>query len=591
MMISAGDRQQSSRMFQLPDAVSSQLDEDVKTETSDEGTFKVSEACVKKEEMLELNIYSHEDDLDNTPEVISIKEEDPVHKDFLYCDVCRSFFFNKCEVHGPALFIPDTPVPMGIADRATHTLPPGLEIGKSGLPDAGLGVFNKGDTVPVGAHFGPYQGELVDQEEALSSGYSWLMFRSRQCEGLMDAEREMCANWMGYVNCAQTEEEGNLVVFPYQGGILYRCCRPINTGQELLVWDREEPPKDLTPYFDDFWNQNCYLNELNNNLSPTSAGSPSSDTLYDDIQKEVLHCTECGKTSPRQDFLQTHRCSHTVEKPHHCLQCGKSFTQQGTLRKHQRVHTGEKPYQCSLCGRSFNQKGSLLIHQRVHTGEKPYQCSQCGKSFPNQSNLRKHQRIHTEEKAYPCSQCGKRFTQQSTLLVHQRIHTGDKPYQCSQCGKSFLDQSNLQKHQRVHTGEKPCHCSLCGKSFTQQSTLRKHQRLHTGEKPYHCSQCGKSFAQQSDLHRHERIHTGDKPYFCSHCGKSFTQQSNLQLHQRIHIGEKPFKCSQCGKSFTQQNHLQLHQRIHTGEKPYQCSQCGKSFTQQNNLQRHQRIHT
>ncbi|MCJ8732106.1 hypothetical protein PDJAM_G00207050 [Pangasius djambal] len=39
--------------------------------------------CVKKEETLELNIYNHGDDADNTPEVISIKEEDPDSKDYL----------------------------------------------------------------------------------------------------------------------------------------------------------------------------------------------------------------------------------------------------------------------------------------------------------------------------------------------------------------------------------------------------------------------------------------------------------------------------------------------------------------------------
>ncbi|MCJ8740469.1 hypothetical protein PDJAM_G00059200 [Pangasius djambal] len=91
------------------------------------------------------------------------------------CEDCRCFFISECEVHGPAFFIPDTPVPMGVTDRARQTLPPGLEIRKSDIPDAGLGVFNKGETVPVGVHFGPYQGDLVDREEAMNSVCSWVV--------------------------------------------------------------------------------------------------------------------------------------------------------------------------------------------------------------------------------------------------------------------------------------------------------------------------------------------------------------------------------------------------------------------------------
>lgn len=91
------------------------------------------------------------------------------------CEICRSFFINKCELHGPPLFIPDTPVLIGVWDRARQTLPPFLDIRRSDIPDAGLGVFNTGGTVPVGVHFGPYEGELVNQEEAMNSGYSWVV--------------------------------------------------------------------------------------------------------------------------------------------------------------------------------------------------------------------------------------------------------------------------------------------------------------------------------------------------------------------------------------------------------------------------------
>uniref|UniRef100_A0A4W5R006 SET domain-containing protein n=1 Tax=Hucho hucho TaxID=62062 RepID=A0A4W5R006_9TELE len=39
-----------------------------------------------------------------------------------------------------------------------------------------------------------------------------------------------------YVNCARSEEVQNLLAFQYRGGILYRCCKPIAVGEELLVW-------------------------------------------------------------------------------------------------------------------------------------------------------------------------------------------------------------------------------------------------------------------------------------------------------------------------------------------------------------------
>lgn len=82
---------------------------------------------------------------------------------------------SEFEVHSPTVFIPDTPVPTGVANRAKQTLPAGLEVRKSSIPDSGMGVFNKGDAVPAGAHFGPYQGELVDRKEAMNSAYSWVV--------------------------------------------------------------------------------------------------------------------------------------------------------------------------------------------------------------------------------------------------------------------------------------------------------------------------------------------------------------------------------------------------------------------------------
>ncbi|XP_060780245.1 histone-lysine N-methyltransferase PRDM9-like isoform X2 [Neoarius graeffei] len=558
--------------------------------------------------------------------IIYIKEEPPNDDEYLYgylkvegastpggltvrlgtnpdCEDCRSFFYDKCEVHGPALFIHDTPIPMGVTDRARQTLPLCLEIEQSNISGAGLGVFNKGDTVPIGAHFGPYQGELVDKEEATNSGYSWVIYRNGQCDEYIDAKREMYANWMRYVNCARNDDEQNLVAFQYRGGIIYRCCRPIKPGQELLVWYEEEYAQDLGITFDYLWSKKCSANEMKDAL-------------------QVFSCSVCRLSYTAQIYLHRHmrRCHHeeyvrmlqqekiksdnlentnssgseqvsSQEEMHDCPDCGMSFTLTSHLEIHQRVHTGEKPYPCLQCGKSFTQQSNLRTHVRIHTGEKPYQCSHCSKSFTHRSSLHLHQRIHTGERPYHCLYCDKSFIQQSAFQQHQRIHTGEKPYQCLQCTKSFTQMSSLQLHQSTHTGERPYQCLQCGKSFSRQSHLQTHQSTHTEEKPHHCSQCEKSFTLRSQLQAHARIHTREKPYPCSHCGKNFPFQSHLQIHERSHTGEKPFHCSVCGKSFIDRGTLKTHQRIHTGERPYRCSKCGKTFTQRSSLQRHQRLHT
>ncbi|KAG7321541.1 hypothetical protein KOW79_014399 [Hemibagrus wyckioides] len=220
-----------------------------------------------------------------------IKEEEPEDDDYLYCEDCRSFFIGECEVHGPVLFIQDTPVPMGVADRAKQTLPQGLEILKSSISD--LGVFNKGDTVPVGVHFGPYQGDLVDREEAMKSVYSWVVYKNMQCEEYIDAKRETHANWMRYVNCAPNSEEKNLMAYQYQGGILYRCCQAIKPGQELLVWYEEEYAKHLGVTFDYLWNKKS-----------TNGNEMKSFPL------QVFSCSSCSFSYTSQIYLHKHikRC-------------------------------------------------------------------------------------------------------------------------------------------------------------------------------------------------------------------------------------------------------------------------------------------
>lgn len=91
------------------------------------------------------------------------------------CEICQSFFIDNCSVHGFPIFVNDRAVSKGHSNRSALTLPPGLKIGPSGIPNAGLGVWNEESDIPVGLHFGPYEGQMTDDEVAANSGYSWMV--------------------------------------------------------------------------------------------------------------------------------------------------------------------------------------------------------------------------------------------------------------------------------------------------------------------------------------------------------------------------------------------------------------------------------
>lgn len=94
---------------------------------------------------------------------------------FLDCEECLGLFQNRStsgDITGPS-FILDFPTNMDIPQRALLTLPYGLVIGRSSVPNAGVGVLNNGPVVSPGMHFGPYEGEVTAKENALTSPFSW----------------------------------------------------------------------------------------------------------------------------------------------------------------------------------------------------------------------------------------------------------------------------------------------------------------------------------------------------------------------------------------------------------------------------------
>ncbi|XP_066577196.1 uncharacterized protein LOC136767331 [Amia ocellicauda] len=210
-----------------------------------------------QKQVLLINCYTGGYNLRKKRRVRYTEKDEPKDEDYLFCEECQSYFLEKCKCHGQPIYIRDTPAELGSTHRARLTLPRGLTVRDSSIPGAGLGVFNDGKLIPKGVRFGPYEGEVSNEEKAVLSGYSWVINNGKKKIHYIDASSETNSNWMRFVNCARNEEEQNLVAFQYRDQIFYKSCKPIIASCELLVWYGEEFGQELGITWDHLWQNKC----------------------------------------------------------------------------------------------------------------------------------------------------------------------------------------------------------------------------------------------------------------------------------------------------------------------------------------------